>query len=145
MNSYDLSDLIVQFTSSIKPLQEYSGVDSHSMLLRIGEEIGYGISRRLSSNNMNDLLNEMDRLWKKLSLGEVEIQKDDPLTFKIYGCQVCGSTLGQQKRIGCELYEGVMNAILRERLKMHLNVKLVDTIGWGTGFNICTFNGNKGN
>lgn len=140
----DLPSMTAQFSGAIKQLQEYSGIPSHFIMLMIGEEIGHGISKKFTSNDIDDLLDKLSKLWKNIGLGEMEVQRQKPLILKIYGCIGCDNRNAPEKRVGCELYEGVMKAIFDDKLNLRVNFRLIESIGRGTGFNICTFEMSEG-
>lgn len=102
---------------TMKPLKDFFGVRGASKQARlraVGSEFGHIGARNISSSNDPDtILAEIASFWNGHALGEMEIEKGDPTTFKLRNCYDClGVESGDML---CGFKEGFVNTILNDR------------------------------
>ena len=139
LDEVSLPETVTTFARVISKMQEYSGTSSTEILFGIGEQIGRALSRRFRSADLSGLLNELAGVRLQLNLGEMDVQKKDPTTIKIYGCNGCVQMPDSEGKTHCPFGEGLIGAILQERLGLGTRVRMVESVGRGTGYNVCTF------
>jgi len=124
---------------TMKALKEYLGLRSGSerqKLQFIGSEFGQIVSRNIvTSESIENALDEISGFWNGQGLGEMEVIKGTPLTFTIRNCYDCiaaqaGDTL-------CAFKEGFINAILQETVPAQGTVEEIECCG--TGASSCRF------
>ncbi|HEY4823359.1 MAG TPA: V4R domain-containing protein [Candidatus Bathyarchaeia archaeon] len=124
---------------TMKALKEYLGLRSGSerqKLQFIGSEFGQIVSRNIvTSESIENVLDEISGFWNGHGLGEMEVIKGTPLTFTIRNCYDCiaaqaGDTL-------CAFKEGFINAILQETVPAQGTVEEIECCG--TGASSCRF------
>ncbi len=126
-----------EFLKNLFHLIRY-GFDSLGMnvgpaLRELGRDAGKSLAENFESENLPDLLKEIQNFWKENKLGEMEL-KDDYLLVE--DCFDCGGLPDIGKTV-CSLDEGMIEGIISEKIGGEVNVK--ETECFGTGENYCRF------
>lgn len=126
-----------EFLKSLFHLIRY-GFDSLGMnvgpaLKEIGRDAGENLAENFESENLPDLLNEIQSFWKENKLGEMELKEDYLL---VRDCFDCGGLPDINKTV-CSLDEGMIEGIIAEKTGDKVSVK--ETECFGTGQNYCRF------
>lgn len=104
-------------------MQTYARIRSDPLIWAVGWTIGHEIAQTLSSKNLTDLLSELTNLWSSLRFGEVTVDVGRPLTFVFDKCYGCFQVPGPNRMGRCPLQEGVLKAIIDEKLGTDSTVK----------------------
>lgn len=115
---------------------ESYGVDTSPALKKIGRDVGRKLAPRFKSRSAPELLAEVSRFWEAQGLGRVTIVKGDIPTIIVDDCFDC-STMPNIGLTQCSLDEGILEAIIEERLKVQCSIQ--ETECYGTGYNHCKF------
>ncbi len=113
---------------------ESLGINTQPVLRIIGRQIGEEIADTMTSNNLNDLLNEIAQFWSAHRLGTMS--KIEEQLIKIEDCFDCG-LMPNVGRSLCALDEGMLEAILDIRLNKVSTVREIKCCGLGDPY--CTF------
>lgn len=113
---------------------EAYGMNPRPVMKRIGYDIGKRMAELFRSDNMNDLLSEIEQFWGSHRLGNVEIETFDPLTIIVRDCFDC-SDMPDVGRTLCSLDEGLLEGIFEVRLSLRTIVEEVEC--YGTGYDHC--------
>lgn len=104
------------------------GLDIHPALKEIGRDAGKALGKNFSSENREDLLDEIAEFWKKKELGVMEVNDNTELLvkdcFDCAGMPEVGHTL-------CSLDEGMLEGIIEERLDQEVKVEEIECHGSG--------------
>lgn len=115
---------------------ESYGVDTSPALKKMGRDVGRMMAPKFRSTNAKDLLAEVAGFWKEQGLGTVEVVKGDVPTILVYDCFDC-NTMPNVGRTQCSLDEGMLEAIIEEKLKVRCSIE--ETECHGTGHQHCKF------
>lgn len=121
---------------SLRYTMDSLGADTTPLLYMMGEQVGNELSRKIGSENLDDLLVEVANFWEKNRLGEIEIIKKKPLTFVVKDCYACSDMPNVGKTL-CAFDEGVLKSIFDNKLHTKSTVKEIEC--FGTGHNNCRF------
>ncbi|MBI2184212.1 MAG: hypothetical protein HYU39_04550 [Thaumarchaeota archaeon] len=139
MDDVPLPDAVAIFAKVVSRMQEYSGLSSCELLSGVGEQVGRCLSRKMKSNDLNGLLEELAGVRLDLGLGEMDVQKKDPVVVKVYGCTGCVQMPDSEGKTQCPFGEGLLSGVVMGKLGLETVVKLTESVGRGTGYNVCTF------
>ncbi len=115
---------------------EAIGFNLNPVLKDIGRQIGEELSNFMESENLEDLVEEVQDFYKKHELGEVCVYTFLPLTLIIrddYDCKELPETCNTI----CLLNEGIIEAILE--IKSGVPLKVTETECFGTALNYCKY------
>jgi uncharacterized protein len=115
---------------------ESYGVDTSPALKKMGRDVGKVLSAQFHSTDMENLLGEIAVFWKEQGLGTVSPVKGDVPAFIVDDCFDC-STMPDIGRTQCSMDEGIVEAIIEEKLKVRCSVEEVEC--YGTGYHHCKF------
>jgi hypothetical protein len=115
---------------------ESYGVDTRPALKKIGRDIGRELSSYFVSDNIDGLIKEIGQFWEKQGLGKVKRLYTDVPTILVEDCFDCG-TMPNVGRTQCSLDEGILEAIIEEKLKVQCSIDEVEC--HGTGHSHCKF------
>ncbi|MCD1294269.1 transcriptional regulator [Methanocella sp. CWC-04] len=115
---------------------ESYGIDTRPALKKIGHDVGSMLAPSFKSSKLPDLLNEVAAFWKEQGLGKVHAEMGVFPTIIVEDCFDCG-TLPDVGRTECSLDEGILEAIIEERLKVKCSVDEIEC--HGTGHDHCKF------
>ena len=137
---YSSSDGPFNFMSlifrSIRYIFDSLGMKAKPTFYLMGKQIGYEISRKLVSTELNDLLQEIAKFWEKNQLGEVKILQKNPLILNIHNCYECSDMPNIGETL-CAFDEGILESIFNNKLNVKSVVKEIEC--FGTGFDHCKF------
>ncbi|WP_174591864.1 V4R domain-containing protein [Methanocella conradii] len=115
---------------------ESYGVDTSPAMKKIGRDVGKALAPFFKARTADVLLKEVSEFWEAQGLGKVRILKSDVPTIIVDDCFDC-STMPNIGRTQCSLDEGILEAIIEEKLKVKCSVE--ETECYGTGFHHCKF------
>jgi len=127
---------LMLYTSSVKNILGRFGLDAAPSLSILGGLIGEAISKRIKSDNLEDVIREVISFWSRHKLGRIEIVEREPLTFLVHeryhleGLPETGTTL-------CLFDEVILKSVLESKLGVNCVVK--ETECHGTGHDHCRF------
>jgi len=101
---------------TMKALNDFFGsrvASKEGRLRAVGSEFGHMVAKNITrSDNPTVLLSEIASFWNTNGLGEMEIDKGQPLTFTVRNCYDCmGAQAGEPL---CSFKEGFINAVLSD-------------------------------
>jgi predicted hydrocarbon binding protein len=115
---------------------ESYGVDTSPALKKIGRDVGRTLAPYFKSRTADALLKEVSAFWEAQGLGKVKILKGDVPTIIVDDCFDC-SAMPNIGRTQCSMDEGILEAIIEEKLKVKCSIEEVEC--YGTGHNHCKF------
>jgi len=115
---------------------ESYGVDTSPALKKIGRDVGRTLAPRFKSRDAASLLAEVSEFWEKEGLGRVTVLKGDVPSIVVDDCFDC-SAMPDIGRTQCSLDEGILEAIIEEKLKVQCSIQ--ETECYGTGHDHCKF------
>lgn len=127
------------FAEAVRRTQEHAEISSYELMRMIGERIGREISKKLTSDNFDDLLEEIADLFEKLDLGDAEIIRGRPAILKKTDCLACEKIPDTGVKVPCAFNEGLIKAIIDTKLKVKSTVKFLESGGGGYGQNYCKY------
>lgn len=132
-NKYDFLKSLFHLVRS--GMESY-GVDTSPALKKIGHDVGKSLAPNFKSKTAPELLAEVSAFWEAQGLGRVSIVKGDVPTIVVDDCFDC-STIPNIGRTQCSMDEGILEAIIEEKLKVKCSIE--ETECYGTGFDHCKF------
>ena len=129
-------DFIHSLFKSLHYTFDSLGLNAEPLLRLMGERIGYEISKKMTSGNIEDLLGEIGQFRKENNLGMLEVLQKTPLTIKITECYIC-SGMPEVGKTLCSLDEGILKAIIDYRLNVNTEVEEIEC--FGTGHKHCKY------
>ena len=115
---------------------EAIGFNMDPVLKDIGRQIGLEVSKRMTSTDVEGLIQEIKEFYKQHELGEVVVYSIHPVTLIIKDEYDCSKAPDVGKTL-CLLNEGTLEAIFEARLGMPLRVVEKET--FGSNFNMCKY------
>jgi len=115
---------------------ESYGFDTSPALKKIGRDVGRMLTPRFKSTTAPELLAEVSQFWSDQGLGKVRVVKADIPTIIVDDCFDC-STIPNIGMTQCSLDEGILEAIIEEKLGVHCSIKEIEC--YGTGHHHCKF------
>jgi len=115
---------------------ESYGVDTSPALKKIGRDVGRMLAPRFKSRDAASLLAEVSAFWEKEGLGRVTVLKGDVPSIVVDDCFDC-SSMPDIGRTQCSMDEGILEAIIEEKLKVQCSIQ--ETECYGTGHDHCKF------
>jgi predicted hydrocarbon binding protein len=115
---------------------ESYGVDTSPALKKIGRDVGKTLAPRFTSTTAPELLKEVAVFWEAQGLGRVSIVKGDVPTIIVDDCFDC-STIPNIGQTQCSMDEGILEAIIEEKLGTRCSIQ--ETECYGTGYHHCKF------
>lgn len=115
---------------------ESYGVDTSPVLKKIGRDVGRKLSSGFKSETAPELLAEVARFWSEQGLGKVRILDASIPTIVVDDCFDC-STIPNIGMTQCSMDEGILEAIIEEKLKVRCSIHEIEC--YGTGHHHCKF------
>ncbi|MGA9140704.1 MAG: V4R domain-containing protein [Methanocella sp.] len=115
---------------------ESYGVDTSPALKKIGRDVGRMLAPRFKATEASALLAEVSAFWAAEGLGHVTILKGDVPSIIVDDCFDC-SAMPDIGRTQCSMDEGILEAIIEEKLKVQCSIQ--ETECYGTGHDHCKF------
>ncbi|OPY30022.1 MAG: V4R domain protein [Methanocella sp. PtaU1.Bin125] len=115
---------------------ESCGVDTSPALKKIGRDVGRTLAPRFKARDAAALLAEVSAFWEKEGLGHVTVLEGDVPSIVVDDCFDC-SAMPDIGRTQCSLDEGILEAIIEEKLKVQCSIQ--ETECYGTGHDHCKF------
>lgn len=115
---------------------ESYGVDTSPALKKIGRDVGRVLAPRFKAKTADDLLKEVSEFWEAQGLGKVRVMNGDVPTLVVDDCFDC-STMPNIGLTQCSMDEGILEAIIEEKLKVKCSIEEVEC--YGTGHHHCKF------
>jgi len=115
---------------------ESYGVDTSPALKKIGRDVGRVLAPYFKARTVDALLKEVSEFWEAQGLGRVSVVKADIPTIVVDDCFDC-STMPDIGRTQCSMDEGILEAIIEEKLKVRCSIE--ETECYGTGHHHCKF------
>jgi len=115
---------------------ESYGVDTSPALKKIGRDVGKTLAPHFKAKTADTLLKEVSEFWESQGLGKVSIVKGDVPTIVVDDCFDC-STMPNIGQTQCSMDEGILEAIIEEKLKVKCSIEEVEC--YGTGHHHCKF------
>ncbi|MCU0631427.1 MAG: ArsR family transcriptional regulator [Methanolinea sp.] len=112
------------------------GIRIHPILERAGRKAGAAIYLKVRDSDIVTFLNNIVDFWARFGLGEMDIERHDPLTVVIHDCFEC-MDLPITGRPECAFDAGVLSALF----SAHYGEKkeAVETHCYAMGSNLCRF------
>lgn len=123
----ELRFVIDFFGPAISRLQNHSDVPSSFLMFHLGRRIGRAIGRKMESNTLSELIDELSKLWENLDVAKIMVEGKDPPSFIVSNCMVCGQVPGITP-FRCHFHEGVFQGILDERVGKGVWIQQVECI-----------------
>ncbi len=115
---------------------ESYGVDTSPALKKIGRDVGRTLAPRFEATDTSRLLAKVSAFWEAEGLGHVTILKGDVPSIIVDDCFDC-SAMPNIGRTQCSMDEGILEAIIEEKLKVQCSIQ--ETECYGTGHDHCKF------
>jgi uncharacterized protein len=115
---------------------ESYGVDTSPALKKIGRDVGKMLAPRFKSRDATALLAEVSEFWETEGLGHVTVLGGDVPSIVVDDCFDC-SSMPDIGRTQCSMDEGILEAIIEEKLKVQCSIQ--ETECYGTGHDHCKF------
>jgi hypothetical protein len=115
---------------------ESYGVDASPLMKKIGRDVGKKLASKFKSNDMSGLLAEVSKFWADQGLGKVKMVKGDIPTIVVEDCFDC-STIPNIGITQCSMDEGILEAIIEEKLKIKCSIEEIEC--YATGHKHCKF------
>ena len=112
------------------------GINIDPILHNAGKRVGDVFYVELKDCDLNQLLKNIAIFWENKQLGQIEIQKLDPLTICVYDCFEC-KDLPEIGEPACSFDSGVLDAIFSKHFQR--DVTTVETECYAMGNECCTF------
>lgn len=132
-NKYDFLKSLFHLVRS--GMESY-GVDTSPALKKIGRDVGRMLAPQFKAKTADSLLAEVSKFWEAQGLGKVSIVKGDVPTIVVDDCFDC-STMPNIGQTQCSMDEGILEAIIEEKLKVKCSIEEVEC--YGTGHHHCKF------
>ena len=115
---------------------ESYGVDTSPVMKKIGRDVGRMLAPRFKAKTAPELLAEVSKFWEDQGLGKVSIVAGDVPTIVVDDCFDCSSipNIGMTQ---CSMDEGILEAIIEEKLKVQCSIEEIEC--YGTGHHHCKF------
>lgn len=104
------------------------GLDIHPALKEMGRDVGKNLATKFDSNNLSSLLDEIKEFWQRNGLGDVEIKEEKYVI--VNECFDC-SEMPTIDRALCSLDEGILEAIISEKLNTEVVIQEKECFGLG--------------
>jgi uncharacterized protein len=115
---------------------ETYGIDTSPALKKMGRDVGKALAKRFKSTTAPELYKEVAAFWEMQGLGKVRVVAGDVPTIIVDDCFDCG-TMPNIGRTQCSLDEGMLEAIIEEKLKVRCSIE--ETECHATGHGHCKF------
>ena len=112
------------------------GINIDPILHNAGKRVGDVFYEELKDCDLNKLLENIAVFWESKKLGQIEIQKFDPLTIYVYDCFEC-KDLPEIGEPACSFDSGVLDAIFSKHFQK--DVITVETECYAMGNEYCKF------
>lgn len=112
------------------------GINIDPILHNAGKRVGDVFYEELKNCDLNKLLENIAIFWESKQLGQIEIQKLDPLTIRVYDCFEC-KDLPEIGEPACSFDSGVLDAIFSKHFQR--DVTTVETECYAMGNECCLF------
>lgn len=110
---------------------EYYGLQVDPVIRSIGRDIGRALAKTFRSSDLEEILRELEELWREAGLGLIRIVRIEPeIELEISDCYSCGGMPNVGKAL-CPLDEGIIEGILEERIGGGFRVREVECYGKG--------------
>ena len=132
--SYITQTIVRTFISTI----DARTPDGAVILYDIGTTLANKFDVMFKGNDIDYILNELSKFWRKNSFGEIDniIVEKDGIHFSVYDCFEC-SHLPDIGRTVCRFDEGFVTTLLKSKLKQDFQVKEIEC--YASGFDHCRF------
>lgn len=128
------------YLKALQVLGNLSGVSLSESQKLLGYEYGKRLSQRIVGSNAHEILKEVSLLLEQNDLGHTEIEGQNPISLTVHRCLGCEWIPDAERFTStCPLREGLIEAVLHEKLKVNVKVTSVST-GSAYGEKICRFN-----
>ncbi len=122
---------------TMRYITEAMGIDAKPALRLTGREIGKELAKQIKATAPKDLLKELANFWETHRMGHLVLTRAElPYEIVIENCYECGGMPDVGTTL-CSLDEGLISAILDEKLGVKSTVKELEC--WGTGYRHCRF------
>lgn len=118
-----LPNSIDYFGPAIQKIQEYTGVDTSTLLGKMGMTLGSKFADMNASMSFEDFLEELVKLWEKSGIGSLNIESTKPLVFSTNNCVVCGQLPEGGGQFRCAIHEGFFEAAIGGKLGRPIKLK----------------------
>lgn len=115
---------------------ESYGVDTSPAMKKIGRDVGRALAPHFKAKTADALLAEVAGFWSAQGLGRVSIVDGEVPTIVVDDCFDC-CTIPDIGRTQCSMDEGILEAIIEEKLKVKCSIQ--ETECYGTGHHHCKF------
>lgn len=116
------------------------GFNIDPILHNAGIKVGSTYYENLKDDEIDGLIENLSKFWKKNRLGRIKIEKSEPLTLRAYDCFEC-EDLPKIGRSACAFDSGILEAIFSSYYSEHVNVDEVKCYARGDEY--CSFVVNK--
>lgn len=107
-----LSDCV----ESSKRIFQWFSLPPEDVIQTLATQIGKEISKNMASEKLDDLLDEIVRFWEGHNLGQLQIQKSDPITIVVKGCYKC-QYMGEEAAASiCTFGQAIIQSIIYSTL-----------------------------
>lgn len=112
------------------------GIHIHPILERAGNRAGSAIYPQVRAGELSAFLENLTLFWSRFDLGELEVERYDPLTLVVRDCFEC-QDLPITGRSECSFDTGLLTALFSS----HFNEKMrvIETHCYARGSNLCRF------
>ncbi len=125
----------IAFLRLLKSSMLNTGIEMYRPFYDAGYDIGSNIiSKEIKACELKEILRELAGIWKKLSLGTVELIGKNRIRVK--DCYQCGHMPDVGKTL-CPSDAGIIAGVLDRTTGKKHSVK--ETKCWGTGYDFCEF------
>lgn len=137
----DFASVVSAFAPALRRLQQVTGVSSELLIRRVAETLGLEFARAMTSNSLDQLLEELGLLFDSLHLGRITVSGNgSEVDLTIDECLGCEQVPDASDSPNCALREGILKTIFDERLGLNSSVKLRSSRGSEFGAKTCQFN-----
>jgi len=125
----------IAFLRLLKSSMLNTGIELDKPLYDAGYDIGLNvISKQIKGSRLENVLEELADIWKKLNLGTVELA--DVNRIRVKDCYQCGHMPDVGKPL-CPSDAGIIAGVLDKTIGKKHSVKEIKC--WGTGYDFCEF------
>jgi len=112
------------------------GIDIDPVLHDAGLQVGEALSRKVSDEDLGELLDKLSLFWQEQKLGRIEVESLEPLTILVFDCFEC-QDLPYLGRAACSFDSGILQKVFSEHFKGDAGVK--ETHCYAMGDDYCRF------
>ncbi len=131
--------VISSYSNAISLLQKRTKITNETLLYILGEYFGKALANDISAIELTDILKETFSIWKNEGLGRGSIEQENPLTITIKDCHGCDQVPNSNEILDCKFREGMLSAILDNKLETKSLVKYISSYGKVVGKKRCWF------